>query len=73
MTVHFRCLHAFYYKKDTFKKYCLIQWLPKLPGSFEIHLVKQYQVNLMGIVGIVNTKVYKTKPILTGLGHGELF
>ena len=44
----------------------------KLPGSFEIHAVRQYLVNFMGLASIVNTTVYKTEPILTGLGHGEL-
>ena len=50
--------------------YCLTQWISKLPGSFEIHWVKQYQENSMGLVGIVNATVYQTKPIFTGLGYG---
>ena len=28
--------------KTTFTKYCLTQWISKLPGSFEIHWVRQY-------------------------------
>ena len=37
-----------------------------LPGSFEIHWVRKYLVNFMGLAGIVNSNVYKTKPIFTG-------
>ena len=44
-----------------------------LPGSFEIHWVRQYLVDLMGLAGIVNTTVYKTEPIFTGLWHSKLF
>ena len=44
-----------------------------LLGSFEIHWVRQYQVNFMGQASIVNTTVYKTEPIFTGLRHGKLF
>ena len=29
-------------------------------------------VNFMGLAGIVNTTVYKTKPIFAGLSRGEL-
>ena len=43
-----------------------------LPGSFEIHRVRQHLVNFMGPVGIVNATVYKTEPIVTGLRHGKL-
>ena len=53
-------------------KYCLTKWISKLPGSFEIHRVRQYLVNFTGPAGIVNATVYKTKPIFTGLGHGKL-
>ena len=42
------------------------------PGSFEIHWVRQYLINFMGLVGRVNTTVYKTEPIFTGHGHGKL-
>ena len=52
--------------------YCLAQWISKLPGSFEIHWVRQYLVNFMGLEGIVNATVYKTGLIFTGLGHGKL-
>ena len=38
------------------------------PGSFEIHSVRQYLVNLTGVSDIVNTTVYKTRPIFTVLG-----
>ena len=59
--------------ETTFTKYCFAQWISKLPGSFEIHWVRQYLINFMGLVGIVNANVYKTEPIFTGLGHGKLF
>ena len=29
-----------------FTEYCLTQWIPKLPGGFEIHLVRKYLVNV---------------------------
>ena len=59
-------------KKKPFTKYCLTQWISKLPGSFEIHWVRQYLVNCMGLAGIVNATVYKSEPIFTGFGHGKL-
>ena len=31
--------------KTIFIKYCLTQWISKLPGSFEVHRVRQYLVN----------------------------
>ena len=40
--------------KTTFTKYCLTQWISKLQGSFEIHRVRPYLVNVMGLAGIVN-------------------
>ena len=40
--------------KTTLTKYCLARWISKLHGSFEIHWVRQYQVNFMGPVGKVN-------------------
>ena len=58
--------------KTTFTKYCLTQWISKLLGSFEIHWIRQYLGNFMSLAGNVNTTVYKTKPIFTGLGHGKL-
>ena len=63
---------SFIPNKTTFTKYCLTQWISKLPGSFEIHWVTQYLVNFMGLAGIVNTNVYKTKPTFTGLEPGKL-
>ena len=63
---------SFIANKTTFTKYCLIQWISKLLGSFEIHGVRQYLANFMGLAGIVNTTVYKAAPILTGLRHGKL-
>ena len=53
-------------------KSTFIQWISKLPGSFEIHQVKQYLVNFTSPAGIVNTIVHKTKPIFAGLGYGKL-
>ena len=38
----------------------LTQWISKLPGSFEIHWVRQYLVNYTDLMGIVNAVVYKT-------------
>ena len=57
--------------KTTFTKYCLTQWFSKLPRSFEIHRVRQYLVNLKGLVGIVNAAIYKTVTIFTSLRHGN--
>ena len=59
-------------KQKVFMKYCLTQWISKLPGSFETHGVRQDLVNFMGVVGIVNATVYKKEPIFTDLGHGRL-
>ena len=58
--------------KTTFIKYCLTQWISYLPGVVKIHWVRQYLVNFTGLAGKVNVTVYKTGPILTSLGHGEL-
>ena len=55
-----------------FTKYCLTQRISKLPRSFEIHWVRQYLVNCLGLMGIVNATVYKTELIFTGLGLGKL-
>ena len=61
---------SFILNKTTFtNEYCLIQWISKLPRSFEIHWVRQCMVNFMGLVGRVSTSVYKNKHIFTGLGH----
>ena len=58
--------------KTTFTKYCLTQWISKLPRSFEIHWVRPYLVNFTSLDGTENTTVYKTRPIFTGLEHGNL-
>ena len=55
-----------------FTKYCHTQCISKLHRSFEIHWVRQYLVTSMGLLGMVNTTVYKTVPISSGLGHGKL-
>ena len=53
---------SFLPNKATLPKYCLTQWISQLPGSFEIHWVRQYfHVNFSGLVGIVNASVYKTR------------
>ena len=65
------CYMSFIPSKTTFTKYCLTQWISKLPGSFEIHWVRQYLAYFLGLVGIVNATVYMTELILTGLQHGE--
>ena len=46
--------------KTTFSKYCLTQWISKLPRSIEIHWIRQYLVNFMGLAGMLNTSVCKT-------------
>ena len=43
---------SFIPNKTTFTKYHLTQWISKLVGSFEIHWVRQYLVNFMGLAGI---------------------
>ena len=63
---------SFIPNKTVFAKYCLTQWISKLSRSFEVHWVRQYQVNFMCLVGIVCATVYKTKPNFTGLEHGKL-
>ena len=72
LTVISDIYRSFKPNKTTFTKYCLAQWVPKLPRSVEIRWVRQYMVNFTGLAGIVNTTVYKTKPIFTGLGHSKL-
>ena len=44
----------------------------KLPLSFEINGIGQWLVHFTDLAGIVNTTVYKTEPISTGLTHGIL-
>ena len=72
LELHIDVRRSFIPNKTTFTKYCLTQWISKLHRSFEIHWVRQYLMNFTGLVGTVNTTVYKTEPILTGLGHGKL-
>ena len=45
---------SFIRNKTTFTKYCLTQWISKLPWSFEIHQERQYQVNFVCVASIVN-------------------
>ena len=63
---------SFIPNKTTFTQYCLSQCISKLPGSFEIHWVRQYLVNFTGLADIVNTTVFKTEAIFAGLGHDKL-
>ena len=67
-----RCYSSFIPNEIIFAKYCFTQWFSKLHGSFEIHWVRQYLVNFMSLAGIVRITVYKTKPILSALGHGNV-
>ena len=64
VTVIYYVFRSFIRNKTTCIKYCLARWI-------SIHCVRQYMVNFTGLAGIVNTTVYKTEPILTGLGHGK--
>ena len=63
---------SFITNNSIFIEYCLTQWISKLPGSFEIHWVKQYLVNFMGLSGMINAIVCKTMPIFIGFRHGKL-
>ena len=58
--------------ETTFPKYCLTQWISKLPRSFEIHWVRQYLVNFTGLAGIVHAIVYKTESFFSSFRHGTL-
>ena len=49
----------------------LHSWL-KLPWSFEIPMGKGVSGEFHSLVGIVNTMVYETKAIFSGLGHDKL-
>ena len=55
------------FQNTTFTKYWLTQWISKLPGCFEIYVVRQYLVNFTGLVGLLNATVYKAEPIFTCL------
>ena len=66
---------SFIQNKTTFTKYCLTQWISKLPRSFEIHWARQYLVNFMGLAGMFDTTgtiVYNTMPNFTGIRYSEL-
>ena len=63
---HFMCFRSFtgphrsfILNETRFTKYCVTQWISNLPGVFmvEIHLIRQYLVNFMGLSGIVNENV----------------
>ena len=51
---------SFIPSKTTFTKYCLTLWISQLPRSYEIHWVRQYLINFMDLMGIVNATVCKT-------------
>ena len=53
----------------TCTKRCVTQWIWKLRMSFEIHRVRQYLVNLTGLAGTINLRVYKTDIIFSGIGN----
>ena len=53
---------SFMPNKSTFSKYCLTQWISKLPRSFEIQWARQYLVNVTGLAGIVNATVDTLSP-----------
>ena len=63
---------SFIPNKTAFTKYCLTQWISKLPRSFDIQWVRYDLVNFRGQAGIINATLYKTKPIFTALEHGKL-
>ena len=48
ITVISEVYRPFIWNKATFTKYCFIQWISKLPVSFEIHWVRQYLVTFIG-------------------------
>ena len=50
---------SFIPNKNTFIKYCFTE-------------LRQHLANFMDLAGIVDATVYKTEPIITGLGHGKL-
>ena len=53
----------------TCTKRCVTQWIWKLLESFEIYRVRQYLVNLTGLAGTINLRVYKTDLIFSGIGN----
>ena len=50
-TVYTYVYSSFPWNAITFTEYCLTQWISKLPGSFEIHWVRQYLVNFVDPTG----------------------
>ena len=54
-------------KPVKFARYCLTQWIPKLPRSFEIRWVRQYLVNivLFGIRDMQTSETAKVKATCT--------
>ena len=50
------------FQTNVHHKYCITRWISKLPGSFEIHSVRQFLVNFTGLAGLVNATVCKTEP-----------
>ena len=50
-TVNSNVYRSFIPTKSTFIKCCRNQWISKLPGSFDIHWVRQYLVYFTGLVG----------------------
>ena len=44
---------SFIRNKISFTKCCLIQWISKLPLSFQIHWVRQYLINFTGLASLV--------------------
>ena len=51
---------CFIRNKTTFDMYCLTQWIPKPPRSFEIQWVRLYQVYFMDLADIPSSLQYKT-------------
>ena len=51
---------SFISNKIAFTKYCLFQWISKLPGTFQIHCVRQWLLDFTGFAGMINATVYKT-------------
>ena len=63
---HLRCYKSFIPNEIAFTRCCPIRQISGLPRSFEARWVGQYLVNVTDLAGIVNTVVYKTKPLITG-------
>ena len=63
---------SFIPNKTIFAKYCLTQWISKLPGNFDSNWVRQHRVNATPLAGKLYTTVYKNEPIITSLGHWQI-